>query len=304
PKKFNVFGLKSYFINGKIYYFIGSDYQIPEYDYFINKNGDFIHQKRLWEINNFIVKTESSAIDSYYQRIRFSSGDDGKLKSGHTDDFDSWGDADFQGPIKSEDKEKYEGFTIFYLTPSSTFLIGKKDLINNSANDSLITYWYLDKRTQEWDTFNLSKFYSNFNVYNDAYLYGTGMNNLRFLSNADTISNLLEENSKFYSDSLGLIPIKQTLTGKFFIFHIPSKTFCEYLGNTQDTEVIQIIDDWIYYRDYDEIRRMKINHTSKIYDISTNELVVKDKYRVPMIHHLFFSNAYPKVNKKELFFQK
>lgn len=304
PTKFSLFGLNCYFFNGNILFFIGSDYKIPEYDYFITKNGDFIHEKRIWDINSLFVKTESSAMIRFFQTNRYPGGKNGRLKSGHTEDFDSWEDADFQVPSMPGDMEKYRGFSVLYNTPDARYIIGKKDLKEANLSDSLITYWYYDKSNSLWDTFQLHHSYLNFNVYNESYMFGTGISDLRFSNNSDTISKLLFENAKMYSDSLGLIPLIQNLTGKFFIYHIPSKTYCEFVGKTPDTEVIQIIDGWIYYREYDEIRRMKLNNFSNQYSLSDSELVVKDKYRVPMIHHLFLSKAFPKVKKQELFFRK
>ncbi len=289
----------SFKINGHIIYRVGIDKEKVKYFYYLNKNGEITQRYRPWDINELFVKTEASALERTYQRTRYPGGKDGKLKSGHTEDFESYQDADFQGPyiFKDKNNHKYRGFSLNYQTSDSKYLIGNKDFKEVEKKDSIITYWVLDKINEKWDTFCLHHFYPNFNVYIEEYIYGTGMNFLSYLNDTDSIIHLLEQNTNYYSDSLGLIPMIQTLTGKFFIYHLPTKTFCEFVGSTIDTEVIQIIDDWIYYREYDEIRRMKLDQVIHKFDPGTIELVVKDKYKVPLIHHLFFSKA--KALKKE-----
>ncbi len=304
PNSFKLLSPSNFLIDGNLNFKIGIDYIVPEYDYFLDKNGKFSHQKRLWDINNLYIKTESGAFERTYQRNRFPGGKDGKLKSGHSKDFANWEDAIFQGPYNQKDKDKYQGFTIQYKTPNGKYIIGKKDLWNMTPKDSVVVYWFMNKATNVWDTFKLNYFYPNFNVYNNEYIYGTGVNQLRYTNNTDTLSYLLAKNAKIYSDSLGLVPVIQTLTGKFFIYHFPTKTFSEFIGKSLDTEVIQIIDDWIYYREYDEIKKMKLDNIKHKFDIETNQIVVKDFYKVPMIHHMFYSKAFPKLNKDELFLNR
>jgi hypothetical protein len=53
--------------------------------------------------------------------------------------------------------------------------------------------------------------------------------------------------------------------------------------------LLQIENDWIYYREFDEIHRIRLNNSKLDYDIKTDELLCKDKDIIPNVHHIFWA---------------
>ena len=76
-----------------------------------------------------------------------------------------------------------------------------------------------------------------------------------------------------------------------FLYHIPTKKMIEWKSKNGDSEIIQIIDGYIYYRVFDELRKVKLDE--KILNIawSTDELIIKNTDVIPYVHHIFFSNT-------------
>ena len=79
--------------------------------------------------------------------------------------------------------------------------------------------------------------------------------------------------------------------GILYIYHIPTKNLITWQARDRDSEIIQIIDGYIYYRVFDELRKVKLDE--KILNIawSTDELIVKNRDVIPYVHHIFFSNT-------------
>ena len=57
----------------------------------------------------------------------------------------------------------------------------------------------------------------------------------------------------------------------------------------KDSEVLTIRKDWIYYRVFDEIRKVFLNREKKEINWDTEEIVIKDRDRIPYVHHIFWA---------------
>lgn len=289
---------KSYIVNEELHYNFSSD---SDRTYYGNRVIDkrFSNPHKVSEetyINNFYSKVESG----FYSRGKhgYPFGKDGKLKfSWSRVNFKEWSDALFQVPSSEGDGLRYSNFQVTYSTPSSNYLIGQKYDFEGKADSSNLHY-ILTKTTEIWDSFYLPKYCRGFNVYGDELLYGSGINEACNGQDDDCfIDSIVQFKIMYpdkYSEKYGYHPFIPRMQGSIWMYHIPRKKYVEYSADDRDIEFLQIIDDRIYYRVYDEIRRMRLDMSGSYFDEDTMEVLAKDKDVIPHVHHIFYG---PKVDQ-------
>lgn len=289
----------AFYFNGNLYYDYSGNLSSKYFGNFIT-NRKFDNSHRIEEevfLNKYYCKSESGILFRG-GNYGYPFGKDGKLKfSWEKAPFDEWSDASFQIPTSVEDGIQYANFQIKYTSPKSAYLIGQKYDFEGNADRSNLHY-ILTKTTSVWDSIYLPKYCREFNVYGDELLYGTGINEACMGQNDRCFTDSIEQFKILYPDKYseryGFHPFVPRMYGSIWMYHIPSKRYVEYRAEDRDIEFIQIIDGWIYYRVYDELRRMRLNMAGSYFDKDTIEVLVKDKYVVPHVHHVFFA---PRVDR-------
>lgn len=77
--------------------------------------------------------------------------------------------------------------------------------------------------------------------------------------------------------------------GVLFLYHIPSEKYIEWKTNDPDSEILTVIDGDIYYRIFDELRKVHLNTDKNHIDWSTDRLIFKDIRIIPNVHWVFFA---------------
>lgn len=203
-----------------------------------------------------------------------------------------WTKVNIDVPNKRCNNDKYFSFGFNYYTPDGRYWIGSRIADKPDFYNSTKLKYIYDRKENSWDSITLPVVCTNINVYQDEYMYGTARNE-NFKNYYDSVQILMQGKIKKYTTRYGNYPNLSIYTGKFFIYHIPSKKFIEYKAKDQDCELIQIVDDWIYYRVYDELRRMKLNTDQVDFEYNTDELIYKDKDIIPNVHHIFWAKKQP-----------
>ncbi len=257
-------------------------------------------------MENYYVKSHSGYRPNWYHTYPIDTlGNIRHRKSAEEDPY-KWEIYNFEYPrVKSEAKLVYS-FNIVYNTNKSKYLIGykaikSKYLIGYKAIDGpdqpkgyKTIYYKQDKITRQWTELkNLPS--EKFNVYKDEYLYGTIMDHKNIHGEAleDTIAKYEIKNPKKYSTKYATTPNTTFMTGKFFIYHVPTQKVIEYKGQDIDTELLFIKDDWVYYRDFDKIKRIKLNTESFTLNPKTEETLCQDREMIPNVHHIFWASDKP-----------
>lgn len=83
------------------------------------------------------------------------------------------------------------------------------------------------------------------------------------------------------------------MTGKFFIYYVPTQQEIEYKGNDLDTELLFIKDDWVYFRDFDKIKRVRQEVVSFSLDKTSEVTICNDREMIPNVHHIFWASDAP-----------
>ncbi len=303
-KSYSLYSM-SYFENNKIMY---------EYSFDKNSNhyGDFIISKYLNDghemrkntfIDSFYVKDESGMF--YREHQLFLIRKDNQIKNtiyerNKYETLEDWPENDMNIPASDDEYKYYSRFEFLLYTPQNRYIIGKKQR-HKPNPDSLELYYVFDKETQIWDTIYMPNDVRNFNVYKDRYLYGTIWGRKSYCkgykSSKDCVLAFIKKYPKKYSWKYSNYPNLANCSGKFFIYDLEKRKYVEMKAEDRDAELIEIIDGWIYYRVYDEIRRMKLGLEPNYFDKSTVEVLVKNKEVIPNVHHIFLKGKCPVVEE-------
>jgi hypothetical protein len=186
---------------------------------------------------------------------------------------------DFDYPSEEEDGGKYKSFKILHHTTNSKYTIGKKT--------GAEAYFIRDNQSLVWDTLSLPC--NKFSIYEDNYLFGTLMKYGSSSNFNSIIGGHKKEDLKEYSKLYANKPNTENLTGKIFVFHIPTRKNVFFQGKDIDTELLAFEKGWIYFRDYDSIKKVRFNEKSLSFDSDSIQTIMKNKDLVPNIHHLFFA---------------
>ncbi len=202
-------------------------------------------------------------------------------------DLDLWKKVYFQYPYKV-DAKKYSNINFLMKTPACNKEVLYKRLYSG-ATDSIAAYYIYDKNTKRLDSMSTHFNILGMNLYKDYFGFGTLILNPTYSKNKTKDMPTVSR----YSNKYGPIPNLQYNTGKFFIWDLNKNDFKTYSFDDIDTELLSIHEDWVYFRIYDEIRRIKLSDlNAKNYKQKT-ELLYKDKERVPHIHHVFWAPEMP-----------
>lgn len=297
----NLLGGKTYFLNNELYYsFSQCEYQVNYHRNVIDKyfniialgEQEFIYNQYQRSESNSFYRMSSEAGFPFNKKRRLVLNIDSRINK------EDWKEVYFQFPYKVDIK-KY--FSILYLlkTEKANKEVLYKILYSGST-DSITTYYIHDKITKRLDSMNTHFNILGMNLYKNYLGFGTLILNSKYSKNKTKDMPAISR----YSNKYGPIPNLQYNTGKFFIWDLNKNDFRTYSFDDNDTELLSIHEDWVYYRIYDEIRRIKLSDlNTKNYKQKT-ELLYKDKERVPHIHHVFwapemrFKVEYVKPSKK------
>ena len=247
-----------------------------------------------WMNNNYVKNHSGYVPISYYSYPIDTFGNVRKRNSAEADPY-KWKIFDFDYPrIQSEMKAVYS-FNILYNTQNSNYQIGYKAFRDEFKDLNYKTIFYkLDKATKEWsELHNLPS--AKFNVYKEDYLYGTlcDFKGIQGEALEDTIAQYALRHPNKYSTKYATIPNTTFMTGKFFIYHVPTQREIEYKGEDVDTELLFIKDNWVYFRAFDKIKRVKLDVVGFSLDKRTEETICQDREMIPNVHHIFWASDAP-----------
>lgn len=173
--------------------------------------------------------------------------------------------------------------------PDLDYIVTRPYFYDVKKDDSIYyNTWIMNKKTKEWHKIHLNRA-SSFSSYKE-WLYGTERLKRVYDINLDSFYN----SNKKYKDRYSPIyaepaPVYNLSTGKLFFYHIPSKKMIIYDTDDFDSELLTIKDDWIYFRVFDELRRMKVNIANNTIDFNTEQLLCKNTEVIPNVHHIFWA---------------
>lgn len=277
-----------YFKNNQLYYsFSQCDNQVNYNRNLISKSL-FIEELGEEAFKNSQYQTSESSL---FYRMGKNHGlpfdKDGKLYSRFIQDIGPKKLIDFQFPYKVNSK-KYANVIYLLKIPSCNIEVLYKGLYSG-ATDSITTYYIYNKTMKQLDSIHTNFNILGMNLHKDYLGFGTLILNSAYSKNKAKDMPPVSR----YSNKFGPIPNLQYNTGKFFIWDLNKNDFKTYFFDDIDTELLSIHEDWVYFRIYDEIRRIKLSDlNTKNYKQKT-ELLYKDKERVPHIHHVFWAPEMP-----------
>ena len=281
---------QSYIDNGQLKYTFS--YCSNQEAYHRNVINKFMKVNELDEdifLNHQYQRTEPSIFYRMSSGVGFRINRNGELVLSFDGnlDYQKWNKVDFQFPYRVDSK-RYSNIQYLLKTPACSkeiFFKGLKD----GGTDSIATYYIYDKNTKGFDSI-----ISHFKIYEmDVYQGHIGYGTLALNASFKTNKPKEMPPPSRYSNKYGDIPNLQYNTGKFFIWDLDRNDFKVYDMDDLDTELLSIHEDWVYYRIFDEIRKIKLSDLdSRDYKQKT-ELLLKDKIRVPNIHHVFWAPEMP-----------
>ncbi len=176
---------------------------------------------------------------------------------------------------------------------------GKSEILGD--NQLPLGYlWIYNKETELLDSIYLNGA-EEYTLRNDGdWLYGTGKLKEVFVypptdeSNAKDLAKYLLNDSLTrdrYNEEIGNVPTLYDKTGTFFLYHLPTNKQFTWNTGERDSEILLMKGNNIFYRRYDELRRVTIDPDRLAVDFSSDTLIVKDSNIVPFVHHIFFSST-------------
>jgi hypothetical protein len=204
-----------------------------------------------------------------------------------TMDITQWPEADFQFPYEVN-AAKYSNISYLLKTP----LCGKEVLhkrLFNGGTDSICSYYVYDKRTGLLDSITTPYQLSGMNLYKDYIGHGTLALNPAYSKNEEKDMPLPSRYLKVH----GSVPNLQYNTGGFYLWDLRANEFKTYFFEDLDTELLSIYEDWVYFRVFDEIRRLRLSDLDSADYKQKAEVLYKDAERVPHIHHVFWAPKMP-----------
>ncbi|MBK7008563.1 MAG: hypothetical protein IPH94_02695 [Saprospiraceae bacterium] len=246
-------------------------------------------------MQNYYIKSHAGYIPNWYYNFVCDTLGNILHRNSSEDNPYKWEIFNFDYPRVKSEAKAVSGLNILYNTNKSKFLIGFKQVRSEYQKKGLVSPIYKkDKQTSQWTELkNLPSI--QFSVYKDEYLYGTIMDHKNIHGEAleDTIAKYEMRNPKKYSTKYATTPNTTFMTGKFFIYHVPTQRVIEYKGQDIDTELLFIKDDWVYYRDFDKIKRIKLDISTFSLNSKSDKTLCQDREMIPNVHHIFWASEKP-----------
>ena len=292
------------------YYYDAQLWHLYSYDlspfkvFIISKSLENGHEiKKDIYADSFYIKRESGIFSRFNAFFMIRKDNEVKKRVFERNKYptlEDWPKSDMIIPVGEDEYKYYSSFEFLLRTPQNRYIIGRKKR-HKPNTDSLELYYVFDKETQIWDTIYMPNDVRNFNIYKDRYLYGTLWRKCTYCRDykpvRDSVLALIKKYPKKYSWKYSNYPNLAHCSGKFFIYDLERRKYVEMKAEDRDAELIEIIDGWIYYRVYDEIRRMKLGLEPDYFDKSTVEVLVKNKEVIPNVHHIFLKEKCPVVEE-------
>lgn len=182
---------------------------------------------------------------------------------------------------------------------NDTYFLGNSELILEDGSQRECI-WSLDKVSGKVDTIMpRNNFTYELNREGD-WLYGTVVsvfdeNKLKTEDRWADAFFAYELNSKDiasrYSLKNGPVPFLQDKTGKLILLHMPSRKRITIDLADPDSEILAMKENIVYYRIFDEIRRVEIDFISFSVLPDSDKLLCKNANFIPFTHHMFFYNG-------------
>lgn len=181
---------------------------------------------------------------------------------------------------------------LIIVRPEWRYLVAKPRFYNENSNDSLgNTVLIHDYQENTWEYIKLPGDYTIISSYGN-WLYGMTRNfwNRDREIEKDSFNLLSSRYGRKYTGKYGEIPQRwQGFTGMHYLYHIPSKKLVEWNARDRDSEILTIQDGLIYYRVYDEIRKVPLNEEKLEITWKEEKVTAKDKDIIPHVHHIFWA---------------
>lgn len=195
--------------------------------------------------------------------------------------------APFKVPEQFLNPKYHNFFKLVINNGSSDWMVGRggKGVI---LSDTLIVY---NKKSKKWSqSIKFPEFFS-LDIYKD-FIYGTEADfnsNLDSLLTPDILEESISDFNRRGSNKYSQVPFMLDHTGKLFIYHIPTKKMIEWDNKDLDSEMLTVKDGWIYYRVFDEIRKVPLNEKKVKIVWDKQEVVIKNIDVIPHVHNIFWA---------------
>ena len=271
--------------NQLAYTFSECENQLPYNRNLINKylQIDEIMEKTFF--NGGYERTESSYF--YRNQMGYPFDKEGNLVRVFIRDSDVGRIAAFQFPYKVNSKI-YSNIKFLLKSPLDEKEILFKELYSG-ASDSITTYYIYDKSLKQLDSISTAYKMFGMNLYQNKIGYGTLSLNPGYSKQPERDM----PSPSRYSKKFGFVPNLQYNTGKFYIWNLHTNDFNIYAFDDLDTELLSIHEDWVYFRVFDELRRIALPDLESPEYQQKSELLYQDRDIVPNIHHVFWAPEMP-----------
>jgi hypothetical protein len=160
--------------------------------------------------------------------------------------------------------------------------------------------WILDKKNGRIDSLVFSSDVT-YKLGNDEdWIYGTSALKEDYLHvlrsrDDDRINSMIDSNNiltkGIYDLKLSNVPFLVDKLGTILLYHLPSGKIFFINDLSRDVEVFGVKNDILYYRNFDEIREVKLFAGKEGVSILQENVIAKNKKIVPYLHCMFFSGA-------------
>ena len=245
------------------------------------------------EYNNIYEPGISGFQDKFYNSVSFPWGNTSLLKITWDSDYNKMGDFKYQLP----EKYKNEQDSIYEIIINNENYLILNSEYRSFTLDTMKTVYVYNKKDSIWEDIKLPGNYIRVRNWKD-WLYGMEVraDSIDFI---EKYHELIEEKAyremiflkKKYNSDNGNPPNLNNYTGKMYLYYIPYKKLIAWNSKDRDSEIIMIINGKIYYRVFDELRRVELDEQKKNINWRSDVLLVKNKDIIPYVHHIFFSKT-------------
>lgn len=219
--------------------------------------------------------------------FNFVKKDYSVLKVPRTKDYSLMPDAPYQLPDYMKNERDPH---VWVLINNSDYFIGTGTINYKSPTDSTKKIWIYDKRLSAWKSAHIPGLGSKIRIEGD-WLFGAVLESKFHQSKMpwykDSLVYYYEKFNARYSADYGQPPNFVPLTGKLFLYHLPSDYLILWDTEELDSEILSVRSGTVYYRVFDEIRSVELDEKAKVLNWRSIRLLVKDPDRVPYVHWMF-----------------
>lgn len=269
-----------------------NDLEITDKNYFLSKSlEDFTVLSRINYLDSFYCNNTPGFAIYHNSHFALFTGHYRKYDYSNNDPF-TWPIYDKNIPTTVNEGKYHYRFYFMVHHPACGYIVGYKN--NRTKRKDILKMFYVyDKNTELWDTILMPGEVKKTTMYDNRYLYGTLFKDYSKDTVFRFVDGMRDSFPKKYNSKYSFYPNLSMTTGKLYVYDLQERMYYEMEFEDRDSEFLQIIDDWMYYRVYDEIRRMPLQRNVDPFDKEKEKVLIKNKEYIPDVHYIFLKEKSP-----------